>query len=61
MESVVSEVCPESPTYLQDEMLGVETIAFKGFPITSFRMNPRTAGKVVIGMWVSGDDPFPSE
>ena len=38
---MVSEVCLESPNHLEGEMLDVETIAFKRFPITSFRLKSK--------------------
>jgi len=38
-------VSPESPTYLEAEMLDVETIAFGGFPNALLRMKPKNCGE----------------
>ena len=43
----MSEVFPGSPTYSEAEVLDVETIAFGGFPIASFRMKPKDHGEGV--------------
>jgi len=55
-EWVVLEACPEGPTYLNNEMLDVETIAFKGFPIASFRTKPKDCREG--GEPITDDDMF---